>query len=59
MIKLIMREISGELARYFFNGSILEVFRIYPDGTEGLVLDIEDIYTHEGIFGIQEYIEIG
>lgn len=47
-----MCEVSREFAKYLFNTNI-EVFRLYADGTEGVVDDVEEIQSHEGIFGVE------
>ena len=32
-----------------------EIYRIYPDDTEGCVMDLEDLESHNGLFGIEVF----
>jgi hypothetical protein len=54
--KFKMIEISPNMARYYFNGDIREVYIIHPDGTESLVASIEAIQTisDDDVFGIED-----
>lgn len=48
-----MRQISKEMAIYLFNGN-REVFKLYPDGTEGVVESCEEIAETDLILGVEE-----
>ena len=48
-----MNEISSEMAKYLFH-SDTEVYKLYPDGTESVVEEADEINTHEGIFGVED-----
>lgn len=55
-MKVFMREVSVEMAKYLYYSDV-QVYRLYPDGTEGLVEKVAEIYDHHdrgGIFGVEE-----
>lgn len=35
-----------------------KIFRIYEDDTEGYVTDLEDLESHDGLFGIEFFVNI-
>lgn len=48
-----MREISCEMAKYLWNSGN-EVFKLYPDGTEAIVENADEISYHQSIFGVED-----
>lgn len=47
-----MTEICTRMALYLFNAGT-EVYRLYDDGTEGVVEEEKEIHDHDGIFGVE------
>jgi hypothetical protein len=50
-----MIQISSEMARYLFNSNH-EIYKLYPNGTESLIEDMNEIINVENdiIFGVEK-----